>query len=165
MSYKLVVNSDEYAENPRDNENLCKMVFPVQNKEFPVELTQEELKDTMKDGFCLPVFVLDHSGLAFSMETDFSHLYMGMDSGFVGFICATRKDICEIFGEITPDILSKVQEIAKTELALYQAYVNGRMYLYRILNDETGEVLETGAGYLSEAEARTDGIGAMAAYE
>lgn len=78
----------------------------------------------------LPIYMLDHSGIRLS-TSDFNDRW---DSGYIGFIYVEKKNIPE-YGidleddKITEDTRTKVKEILKQEVEIYDSYVSGDCYI------------------------------------
>lgn len=103
----------------------------------------------------LPVYMLDHSGLAFSTPDPlrdfgkfdpFRQYYMGMDSGQVGYIFATRKAVLASTSvkRITKATLERVYKDLRQEVEDYDTWSRGLNYLVSIGKvedlDEDGEL-------------------------
>jgi len=103
----------------------------------------------------LPIYMYDHSGIALS-TSPFSCRW---DSGRLGLIYATREDLKREYGK-QPIPLEDVIEILKGEVSTYSAYVSGDVYGF-VVEDESGEQLESCWGFIGEADyAMTEGLAA-----
>jgi len=111
----------------------------------------------------LPVFMLDHSGTVYGVPNPirdygrldpFRHLYMGMDSGQVGYIFITRSKVQEEYGwkKLTPERLAKLAEYLKTEVETYSDWANGSVYGY-VIEDQAGEEVDSCWGFYGVSAA------------
>ncbi len=103
----------------------------------------------------LPLYLIDHSGL--SMRTySFSDCDPGCwDSGQVGFIYCTLKDIKDCFmlkdaEEITPEILETSRKNLEAEVEEYDKYLTGEVYGYILF--ENGEEIDSCWGFYGGIE-------------
>jgi hypothetical protein len=152
----LNIFQDEYADSPRNWDNLGKMVcfhrrYNLGDKhdfnsddfdgwdEFKKYLIQNEGAVVI-----LPLYLYDHSGITMN-TTGFS---CGWDSGQVGFIYATREQILKEYGckKITKKIKEKVENILKGEVKDFDQYITGDVYGFELL-DENDETLDSCSGF------------------
>lgn len=98
----------------------------------------------------LPLYLIDHSGLAMN-TTGFGCPW---DSGQVGFIYATRKDIRENFmkTKCTKKLIEQTEKILKCEVKIQSAYINGDVSRYNISN-QVGEDIDGCGGWYDDDEA------------
>lgn len=97
----------------------------------------------------LPLYLYDHSGI--TMRTHCFH--DGWDSGQVGFIYATRKDILEnwpatIPKKLTKDLIEKAYNLLRTEVQEYDDYLTGNVYGYIL--EENGDEICSCWGYFGD---------------
>lgn len=78
----------------------------------------------------LPIYLYDHSGLAFST----SPFSCPWDSGQVGFIFFTKKD-CKHWGIKDDDTQNIVKQL-ENEVDVYGKYVNGECYGYAMRDED-----------------------------
>jgi hypothetical protein len=97
--------------------------------------------------YVTPVYMYDHSGVAFS-TTSFGDRW---DSGQVGFACANYKDFA-----ITEWV--EMDEIINNLLHEYQNYINGEVYAVYLYDAETEEQIDSMSAFSSEEEAMQSGI-------
>lgn len=90
----------------------------------------------------LPLWLYDHSGLAMS-TSDFPMDSAHWDSGIVGFIFDTKKTR-ELLG-VAPE---QVAEQLVSEVAQYDAYLQGSVYGYTVTHIPTGIEVDSCWGYL-----------------
>ncbi len=162
--YQIEVHLDEDAVNPRKEwDNLGKMVcFHSQyNLGDKDDITKEELLETVKrkDVLSLPLFLLDHSGLA--MRTGrFYEDSGGWDTSMVGFIyiefLAIRKEFSSRL--VTKKLRSKALGILEAEVSVYSQYLSGEVYGFIIKNPRGKEIDSCWGfyGYKSQKEMVED---------
>lgn len=146
MSNTVEIIADEFAQNPRDWDNLGRMVCwhrrynlgdaqpSVSPKEFVVP----------KGAVMLPLYLYDHSGITMK-TTPFSCPW---DSGQVGIIYTTLEAIRREFDvkRVTKKLRQKCEAILVSEVATYDAYISGDVYAI-VEKDEDGEVVDSCGGY------------------
>lgn len=95
---------------------------------------KKALIDTYAPLFIFPVYMLDHSGLAFSI-TPFSNKW---DSGQIGWAYLTEDDVLDI-AKITDEPVTKesAEKLLLKELNAYESYCNGTAY-YVCIIDKNG---------------------------
>ena len=114
----------------------------------------------------LPLFLYDHSGI--TMNT--SGFSCPWDAGQVGWIYASREDIKEEFGEVTPETLEKTKEILQSEVKEYDYYLTGQCYGFKLY--QGAEEIDSCWGFLGEladiqkriSEELPDECGELASY-
>jgi hypothetical protein len=111
----------------------------------------------------LNLYLYDHSGI--TMNT--SGFHCPWDSGRVGFIYASRKDVLECFRakKLTKAVRRKAEDLLRSEVAVYDAYLTGDVYGYNVEGpDGTEEAGCAGfyggdheeSGLLEQARAEVD---------
>ena len=97
---------------------------------------KKALIDIYAPVFIFPVYMLDHSGLAFSITP----LNNKWDSGQLGWAYLTEDDVLDI-AEITDEPVTKdsAKELLIKELSAYEAYYNGIAYSLEV-GDKNGEI-------------------------
>lgn len=138
--FKVELYPDESPDSPREWDNMGKMVcfhkgYTLGDK---TDLTSEdfdgwdELEDHLwkkeKAKIILPVYLYDHSGLRMKVGSFQGFLPQGhaeFDSGQVGFIYATEKDIKENYKvkKITKSILEKAERVLRGEVDTYKTFM------------------------------------------
>ena len=147
--YKLSVFRDEDAPNPREWDNLGRMVCWHRRYNLGDEHTFEDVEDFLESEeyknaiVVLPVYMYDHSGLAFS-TVSFGDKW---DSGQVGYIYVTQERAREFLGkDITEKDHEGIKELLVGEVEMYDQYFQGDCYGFKI-SDERGEVVDSASGY------------------
>ena len=146
--YSLQVYRDEFAENPREWDNLGTIVCwhrrynlgDQHEYDSPQDFYESE---EYKNAFAiLPVYLYDHSGITIS-NTDFGDRW---DSGQIGYIFVTKEKVQQEYGsEITEAMKELIRERLIAETELYDKYLQGECYGFRI-TDENGEHTLIGPG-------------------
>jgi hypothetical protein len=150
--FRLVIEEDlECSHNPREEDCLGTMVFfhkrytlgDKHKFEDPQELNEWLENSESKLACVLPIYMYDHSLLAFS-TTPFS---CSWDSGQLGYIYATYEKANEYFGEENMP-KEKLEETLKQELQDYEKYVNGEQQFYSYaIYDSNNECVDSCTGF------------------
>lgn len=159
-NFRLEVNSyyDE-ADNPREHCNLGKM-FCLHQKYIIGDKhnysgndfsSWEEVKEFIEEDdvvVILPVYMYEHSGIAISTES----FHCRWDSGQIGYIYATKKDVLNEYGEVNEEVINKVTGILKEEVNIYDKYLNGEVYQIGVFENEEEVNYVTIYGYSEKEE-------------
>lgn len=96
-----------------------------------------------KNMIVMPLFLYDHSGISISTSRT-----CRWDSGQVGFMYITKKKAVEEFGKkyFTKAVEEKAIACMESELKIYDDYLRGDVYGYRIL-DENGDEIDSLWGF------------------
>lgn len=146
------VTHDEFADSPREWDNLCKMYCSHRNyclgdtylnktvdtKDYNSweEVEQALIENYGEMAFIEPISLYDHSIQQISMG-----ISRGWDSGRVGFIFCTMKDACGHYGmrdKLTKPQLQNLLSIAQSEIRTYNQYLLGDVHcieLYDVYTD------------------------------
>lgn len=107
----------------------------------------DELKQYLIEEFkpviILPVYMYEHSGVAFSTGS-FGDPW---DSGQIGFIWCNEDDIKSGGLDVNEESLKIVEKCLVSELAVYEAWVNGSCYGYELIDVHTGQEIDSCWGY------------------
>ena len=165
--FTLTINNDEYAESPREWDNMATMICEHRNYSLgdnhDLDFSEcegwEDAERVIKaeygfDAIMLPLYLYDHSGITMN-TTGFS---CGWDSGRVGTIVVSRKEVRENYNvkRISAKLVSKVLEHLKAEVETYDQYLTGDVYNYSI-EDEEGNVVDSCCGFFGEEYALEEG--------
>ena len=157
--YNINIFASEYCESPREWDNLGEIVgyckdydiYDVENKfsgesgsnfgDFKLYLESEDIK--LKDVVYLPVYAYIHSGITISTGS-FSCQW---DSGQVGYIYATKKQIRENFmaKNVIKKLIDHTIKILESEIEMFDNYCTGSVYGFEIVKD--GEVIDSLSGF------------------
>ena len=161
--YKIHLHTDDNPINPREDENLGRMLCrhtrydlgdePKANREEVLDILEGRRKDVV----ALPLYLYDHGGITMN-TTGFSCPW---DSGMVGCIYADYEKIRSWLGakRITKAVIEKVKESLRSEVKLYDAYISGNACGYTIEKD--GDEEDACWGYTDEQDALNDGMKAV----
>lgn len=130
--YKIQIVPDPYPTDPREWDNLGTMVS------FRWTDPREFLEwfKAQKDIVALPLYLLDHSGLAMSTGK-FSCDPGGWDTSSIGYIYATAEAVRKEYSlkpkqKITKAIRAKVEALLEGEVEAYDRYLRGDYVGYQI---------------------------------
>ena len=155
---KLTIGYDEYPSNPRENDNLGKMVcfhskYSLGDKHYFDEpdrfiedisgieeetYSDEEYKNWHnkvmskidKEYFILPLYLYDHSGI--TMNT--GGFNCPWDSGQVGYIYVSKAQIREEWKvkRISPKLSKTIYAVLEDEVKIYDHYLTGEVFYYNV---------------------------------
>lgn len=139
---KIEVRWDECPSNPREWDNVGKMVCfhgryhlgdKHEYRHDDYNGWQDMKKAIVKEEDVVaifPLYLYDHSGITIST----SPFGCRWDSGQVGWIYATRKDVRKAYGvkKVTKQVVEKVEQCLQDEVKTYDAYISGEVYGYRV---------------------------------
>lgn len=96
----------------------------------------------------MPLYLLDHSGLAMQTES-FQDLW---DSGQVGWTYVSKEDALKEFGasKMTGAVRQKAEELLKSEVAVYDSYLRGECYGFELYKN--GELSDSCWGFMGELD-------------
>lgn len=128
-----------------------KMTGPNRNEQAVAETM---LNVIAKKYIMLPLYLLDHSGLA--MKTVSFH--DPWDSAQVGWIYVSKEDALKAFDrtEMTPKIREMTKKALRDEVEIYDAYLRGECYGYELY--EKGELKESCWGFIGDMDEVRKGI-------
>jgi len=142
--YKLDIYQDDWADSPRDWDNLGTMITWTRDYLSPDKNEFKTPEDFLEwwseqSGVLLPVFMFNHSGVKFS-TTPFNDRW---DSGQVGFIYATEEKMNDLMYYWRSELSSATEEdirgILKNEVDNYSDYAEGNVYRYDLWKAKTCE--------------------------
>lgn len=170
---KLIIVQDDCVSNPRvDFDNLGTFLDTQGNgdntnfsfgrnydsREDFIETGEEEVRKHFKDvAVILAVHKYQHSDVGYS--TDYSYPYnCRWDSGTVGFIFATKKDIRENFGikRVTKKYIEQTEKILKAEIETFSQWANGEVLGFRLENEDE-EIIDSCYGFYG-TDVETNGV-------
>lgn len=154
-SVVLKVYYDNDAENPREWDNLSKMVCFHHSYSLGDEHNYrvldyhswEDLKNAIKKdndvAVILPLYMYDHSGITIS-TTPFSCPW---DSGQIGWVYITKEDIRKEYNikRVTKKYIEKATKILISEIKVYDDYLRGETYGFVLEKD--GEEIDSCWGF------------------
>ena len=169
------VFQDDNPESPREWDNLGNM-FLFHNRyklgdEHPESSDSfdgwEDIKNYLlkekNAEILLPVYLYDHSGLRVKVG-DFSGLlpqgHQQFDSGMIGYIYVTKKDIKENYGKAGKKEIEKAKKSLQAEVEQYDQYLSGDVWGYKSY-DNQGEEVDSLWGLYGMDEAIKEGKGSL----
>lgn len=136
--YRLEINQDNSPINPRDNDNISKMVcfhrryalgdkhnYKQDNFNSWEELEKSIIKN--EDPICIsPLYLFDHSGIRISTSS-FNDKW---DSGQIGFVFIKKEYIRDTFNKkrISKKLKNLSKELLESEVNEYDNYLTGDVY-------------------------------------
>ena len=132
--YFISEEPDLFPPNPRTDWDCYSTFYIAPNRYFsgdkPVSAFVPDVKAGIGPEYVkLPIYAYVHSGIALS-TTPF---HDDFDSGLAGFAVCTRQNVADL-GYSTPDWRSRAENVIKSELELYQQYLNGEAKLSLSIN-------------------------------
>jgi len=141
----------------------CHKNYDLGHRQGTVEEIQEIAADS--NNICLPVFMIDHSGISIN-TTGFRHCDpQGWDWGQVGIIYATKEKANEEFQKLPPlpeaELQAVVENILRSEIKTYDKYLRGEAYGYVVFENKKCDccghveevILDSCWGFYSEEDA------------
>ena len=132
-------------------ENMVNMVWS--RKMTGPNPDERAVDDTMlnvisKKYIMLPLYLLDHSGLA--MKTTSFH--DPWDSGQVGWIYVSKEDASKEFGgeKMTGALRKKAENLMRSEVAAYDSYLRGECYGFELYKN--GELEDSCWGFMGSID-------------
>jgi hypothetical protein len=172
MTRVLVIEHDRYPVDPREFESECTTMyckhkkyrlgdinakFIVDDSEFSNWHDYEYVLKKNKYVF-KPIYMYDHGGITLSASRfSFSCPW---DSGRLGVIYISPQSLRMILG--VKRIMKKDREWAGKmlveQISEYNGYLNGNVYFGKVIDSETGEVLQDSVGGFYGEEPLTNGM-------
>ena len=179
--YKIEVIQDESPSSPREDDNLGTMVCFHNRYDLGDEHNYksgdyngwDEMENNIikneNVGVILPLYLYDHSGITIST----SPFSCNWDSGKIGFIFISKEKMLKEYGGkiVTQTLKDKVEGYLKSEIEIYDQYLTGDVYGYRVSEVTTcseGHEHETEIdscwGYYGQEECMLEGVGIVEYY-
>jgi len=174
-NYRLEVFYDEDPTNPREDENLGKMVcfhnrynlgdeHDYKSNDFDGwdDLKSKIVKDNNGMGIIRDLYLFDHSGISISIRP----FGCSWDSGQVGFIFVPIDDVRKWYNVQRTNrvVLDDLERKLQQEVETYDKYLRGECYGYSIskvttceLGHEHVEGMEVCGDYLDLEQCISDG--------
>ena len=119
------IDPEEYWQNL-----VSKFVSDVDTEELSISDCQKLLKEKI---FWMDLYLYDHSGITMSCSKHGNPFTCPWDSGQVGFIWISRKDVEEYYGVHGQDWKETAESILKDEVKEYDYYLRGDVYGFQLL--------------------------------
>jgi hypothetical protein len=173
-NYLIEVEQDDNTESPREWDNLGTMIcfHSRYNLGDKHNFSSDEGREFLKSKeICvsLPLYLYDHSGITMST----SPFGCRFDSSCVGFTYVTKEQVRKEYGvkRINKELIEKVTKILESEVKIYDQYLTGDVYGYRIskvteceLGHEHKEEVDSCWGFYGEDECMTEAEGIVEYY-
>lgn len=160
MKYKIIRDTD--AESPRDDDNVGTMHcghqrYTLGDKDAPTPFVDDDYRAKVQRPDVLtylPIYMYDHSGLAFS-HTPF---HCPWDSGLLGWHYVTREKAAEAWPSVTDEdeLIERAVACMNTELEAYGHFISGEVYGYQVINED-GEEIDSCWGFIGD-DIETNGM-------
>ncbi len=164
--YKIEIEIDTDASSPRDWDNLGKMVcfhkrYDLGDKHeysfhnyFSWDMMKMDMIKKEDIAVILPLYMYDHSGITIA-TTPFGCRF---DSGQIGWIYATKEDVRKAYSckMVTSKVKAKVNTCLLNEVEVYDQYVRGEVYGFKITDTETDEEIDSCWGIIGNIEYVTE---------
>lgn len=156
--YDIEIYPDTYPEDPREWDNLGKIITKRWWNESDINANDTEAvldfvdKVAKNGGVVLPIYVYSHSGDHFKTSSwhgcGLPQGHARFDSGLAGFIYVTADTIRKEYGKkrISAQLREKVENLLKAEIETVDDYANGNVYGYKLI-DPDGEEIDSCWGY------------------
>jgi hypothetical protein len=167
---RLEIHQDEAIESPRDWDNLGTMAFfhkryDLGDKDHGVNDADYSSWHEMAIGIekkfdtavLMPVYMYDHSGLAFSTDGDTYPFNDRWDAGRIGFMFVTKEKARKEYGKLTAKVIEKIKDVLRSELRVYAQYVEGEIYWFSLVDKATDETVDSCGGFYG-SDWKTNGI-------
>lgn len=107
------------------------------------------LEEIQKQYIVMPLYLLDHSGLAMK-TTSFNDPW---DSGQVGWIYVSNADALKEFGtaELTDAVRQRAEDLMRSEVAVYDCYLRGECYGFELYKN--GELTDSCWGFMGDLDS------------
>lgn len=158
----MIINHDDFAEDPREWDNLTTMIcfhnrYDLGDKHnysaddySGWDAMEEAIMRDEKPLVIKPLYMYDHSGITISTEP----FGCRWDSGQIGFVFITQKNLDSyglvIGGEETwQGYLERLTLRLENEVKIYDSYIAGDTFSYTI-EDENGKVVDSTGGFYGD---------------
>lgn len=169
--YRVEIMYDEWAESPREWENLGKMYYwhrryDLGDKQIDMNYYNnfDELVDEIKEDYgeiiWLPLYLMDHSGISMSTSSRLFEMWdsAGWDWGVCGIIFASHDDIkkCYMVDEITDDVIDRATQCLIGEVEAFDQFIRGDVYTVAVV-DENDICVDSCGGFFGFDDAKSEG--------
>lgn len=157
FNFKLQYNRSIYHWELRNYSKRCDQWFTIgtyKSLKKDIDLIVEDLLNDLDHKelhslaqnclVMLPLYLFDHGGITIN-TTGFS---CSWDSGQVGYIYATPKDLVKEYGKDTPENREKARNLLEAEVECYDLYLRGECYGFQLYED--GEEIDSCWGFLGD---------------
>ena len=158
----ITIKQDDSPESPRSWDTLGTMVcfsrkhalgdaehgYDAADYASMAEVEEAIREHAGQDAIILPLWLLDHSGLSMSCGERRYPYDCPWDSCQVGYIFVSMADARREWEttSLTPEEIAAAKNVLRQEVKIYDQYLRGEVYGYRI-TDEEGEFLDSCSGF------------------
>ncbi len=155
----LEILPDESPENPRDWDHLGTMAcwhrrYALGDKHEYRDPQAFSRDINAGNAVILPLYLFDHSALTLSTDCEsFRGIDLqGWDWGQVGYVYVTLEDVRRKYGvrRVTRQVRECVLAHLRSEVAVYNQYLQGDVYGFVLKDRTTGEVFDSCWGFYGE---------------
>jgi len=174
----VVIKHDTHYDNPRDWDNLWTFVYSSsryylgdKQSDDPLEYIAEELgiySDDYEDdaqlvklienkALIVPYYAYIHGGTTVFLDS--RHATCQWDSGQCGFAYVSKDKLREEYGAkyVTEKIRAKAMKELESEISLFDDYLQGNVFMYKLVDMYTGEWVDSCGGFYG-CDWNTNGI-------
>lgn len=149
--YTIGIEQDEYADSPREWDNLGEILYTSTRYELGDRCVDaEDIQDIIDDdnNIYLPVYAYIHSGTSLSTSNRRYPFTDPWDSGMCGIIYVSKDRVRKEYGKqrISRKLYAKVESILRSEIKVLNQYFQGDVYCYSI-QDENGDTIDSCCGF------------------
>ena len=172
MKYKSEITQEEFADNPRNWDNITKMICFHGSYDLGDnhDINPDDFAgwDEMEEHICkefdvvriMPLYLYDHSGISISTSREYP-FNCPWDSGQVGFVFITAETAMREYGyknQLGMREHKHLTDLIDGEVNLYNQYLTGDVWSC-VITDEDDEVVDCDSIYgYDEAESTTEGM-------
>ena len=157
--YTVEIWQDEDAENPREWDNLVKMIcfhsrYDLGDQHYSSPEDFQEFVRREKPVVVLPLYLYDHSVLSISTESFMGRAqHAEWDSGQVGWAYISKEDALREYRvkRISKKIRAELRALLESEVKTYDQFLLGDVYGYNI-EDAEGKLIESCGGYFGDPD-------------
>lgn len=157
-NHTIEINTDDWAEDPRDWENLGTIITKKFWNETDInaydrEAVLDHIAQLEKENaVIMPVYVYSHGIDQFRARPwrngELSQGHARFDSGLAGWIYATLDKVRECYGvkRVTKKVRERAEACLKTEIEIINDFSTGNVYGFEVV-DSDGEMVDSCYGY------------------
>lgn len=149
--YTIEIEQDEYADSPRDWDNLGEILYTSTRYTLGDRRTDaHEIESIMADDneIWLPVYAYIHSGVALSTSNRSYPFTDQWDAGMCGIIHVSKDVVRKEYSKqrISRKLYAQIESILRSEIEELNQYFQEDVYCYSI-QDESGDVIDSCCGF------------------
>ena len=145
--YTLNIYLDDCPENPRNWDNIGKLYIPRPPRGYEFSDKDASAGECKAAPVKLPVYILDHSGLAISTSS-FGDPWDSRQAGYIYVTAETLKAEYPNHGYTMDEAIRYARECIQDEIEMFNDYIQGNVYGYEIADAE--QEIEACRGYYGD---------------